>query len=199
MNSRLANSPKYISSASCLMRIASFLSEKRPRGIILPRTWIWALHLLEFFAHETPVTPEVLSTRIFWFIRFCDFVANLRFSILLSSYLPFMWSMSMGGHSPYECSHARRWAMKLLPYSVIPIWRCPVLCLRRATIFPARRVFQPLSILSNPGRNLRSFHVKSPVLGSYVTNVRRISAVSAERFDVMSMTHSGSSYQGQAI
>lgn len=199
MNFPLMNSPKYLSSASCRTRMASSLSTNRPREIILPRTWICADHFLDFSAHETPVTPDVLFTRIFWFIRFCDFVTSLRLAIRLSSCFPLMWSRSIDGQDPCTYNQARRWAIKLLPYSASPIWRWPCRCRRLATGLPARRVFHPLSMRSNPGRSFRHLHVKLPVSGSYVTSSWRISAVRGVCLDVMGTIHGTPRCAGQSL
>ena len=88
--------------ASC----ADFGSSKYPICTLLFPTVILARHLRLALWKSTPKNPEVFAIPVdLLFSLFVDDVTSLKFDILLSDLLPFMWSISPTGADPVQSSH----------------------------------------------------------------------------------------------
>ena len=96
----LPNSPCSFALASQYAACAASGVAKYPKCLPFPSTAICARHFPSRLAHPTPFSPLVLCAGFLVLCWFCDLVAMRKFSLLLSSPSPEIWSTSRPPGSP---------------------------------------------------------------------------------------------------
>lgn len=143
MTPSLANSPKSLFAASQYAAWASSRVLYVPKDSLLPSIPIRACHPdpLRF----TPLYPLILEELTRLFRMFCDFVAGLKFPLLLSNRFPFLWSVSR-----FSTPIKNLWRHVSFPFTRALAYQLPLVLCVDHVCFPTISISSASIVAQNP-------------------------------------------------